>query len=61
MAVAAADESDPEDEDAYQEAAEQKGKNGLVFVRSRQSSSGKKSVAWVGEPLINDGKRVFYE
>ncbi|KAL1124037.1 hypothetical protein AAG570_001807 [Ranatra chinensis] len=59
MAVQEADDSEPEDEDNYQLAAEEKAKFESK-PRTTRVSGGKKEVEWVGEKIVDDGRRVFY-
>ncbi|XP_014253428.1 DNA (cytosine-5)-methyltransferase 1-like [Cimex lectularius] len=60
MAVQEADDSEPEDEYSYQEAAE-KILKGEVKVRSARTTGGKKQVEWTGIIVADDGRRVFYK
>jgi hypothetical protein len=59
MAVQEADDSDQEDEDNYEESEEQKAK---AEMRSRggKASAGKTDVTWIGDMILDDGKRKFY-
>ncbi|XP_014281484.1 DNA (cytosine-5)-methyltransferase 1 [Halyomorpha halys] len=59
MAVQEADDSEPEDEDSYQQAAEEIATN-EVKTRQNRAASGKKVVEWVGDITVDDGRRIFY-
>lgn len=59
MAVQEADDSEPEDEDSYQQAAEEMATN-EVKTRQNRAASGKKVVEWVGDVIVDDGRRIFY-
>ena len=60
MAVQEADDSEPEDEDSYQEAAEKQAQT-EGKRRSTKTSGSKMEVSWVGDIIVDDGRRKFYK
>lgn len=59
MAVQEADDSEPEDEESYQQAAEEIAKNEFK-VRPTRAGGGKKSVQWNSDIIHDDKRRQFY-
>lgn len=59
MAIQEVDDSDPDDEEFYQKTAEEKAKQD---VKSRQvrTSGGKKEVKWIGQPVHQDERKIYY-
>lgn len=62
MAIQEAEESEPEDEDNYQLMAEEAlQKTPWTYAhRSIRVPSDKKVVKWIGDPVKDDGRKMYY-
>lgn len=62
MAIQEAEESEPEDEDSYQQMAEEaQQKTPWTYLhRSIHVPNEKKVVKWIGDPLVDDGQKVYF-
>lgn len=59
VAVQEAEDSEPDDEDSYQNAAEEINKTESIIDRS-PTVGVKKKVAWIGKSVVDDGRRKYF-
>ncbi len=60
MAVQEAEDSDPEDEDDYEQAADNQNTSWTEKAPVTATSREKREVEWIGDAIKCDGKRTFY-